>query len=65
MKIVNKKGFTKVYRMAGNGFVEWHKTLKASDARARKLYKGTGQPWYGRTNAYFVGSEVLLRGVEK
>ena len=54
MKIVNKKGFTKVYRMAGNGFVEWHKTLKASDARARKLYKGTGQPWYGRTNAFVV-----------
>lgn len=52
MKIVNKKGFTKVYRMAGNGFVEWHKTLKASDARARQLYKGTGQPWYGRTNVF-------------
>jgi hypothetical protein len=59
MKIVNKNGFTKIYRMAGNGYTLWFKNYNDANEYARTAYKNKGKgPWYGRANRFWINFET-------
>lgn len=50
--------FTKLYRMAGNGFSLWFSTYKDANDCAKRMYKNSGEPWYGRANKFYIDLET-------